>query len=150
MNPETVIKQTPDTRRVNSLSTRLSANGWFQFLLIALLLVSWGLTGAHNALMATPPTDSLTGVNATDIAAHHAAMALHHNGVASAPGDPSLPHVHDLCADHCLSVMLPANSLTMHSREVTLTPEIQPAHWQPWRADLTPPPPKPGMFATLS
>lgn len=148
MNHSAAGKQTTHSGLSHSLSARLSVSGRFQVLLIALLLVTWSLTGVHSAAMAAPSTDRLAAVIAADEATHHAAMASHHRATASAPGDPSLPHDH--CADHCLSVMLPVSSPEVASREVALPPERQPAHWEPWRADLSPPPPKPGSFATLS
>lgn len=148
MNYSAAFKQTIRPGLSDSLSARLSVSGRFQFLLIALLLVTWSLTGVHSAAMATPSTDPLASVIAADEATHHAAMASLHTATASGPGDPFLPHDH--CADHCLSVMLPVSSPEVASREVALPPETQSAHWEPWRADLTPPPPKPGSFITLS
>lgn len=148
MDHRTALKQTTSTGLSHSLSARLSANGRFQFLLIALLLVTWSFTGAHNAIMAAPSTAPFTAVNAADAATHHSVMDHHPNATANASGDLSLPHDH--CADHCLSVMLPVSSPGVALSEVTLPPEIQSVHWEPWRADLTPPPPKPGSFATLS
>lgn len=147
MNHRTAGEQTTRTRLSHSLSTRLSANGRFQYLLIALLLVTWSLTGAHSATMAALSTD-LSAVNAVDATTHHAATGSHHSPAANAQGDTSLTHDH--CVDHCLSAMLPESSPGVTSREVTLPPEIHAAHWEPWRADLTPPPPKPGSFASLS
>lgn len=148
MNHSAAFKQTVRSGLSHSLGARLSVSGRFQLLLIALLLLTWSFTGVHSAAMATPSTDPLAAVIAADEATHHAAMASHHAATASAPGDPSLPHDH--CADHCLSVMLPVSIPEVASREVALPPELPSAHWEPWRADLTPPPPKPGSFITLS
>lgn len=139
---------------MQSLSTRLSANGRFQTLLIAVLLITWSLTGVHSAIMSIPAPGPLTGVTTTASAAtHHAAMEHSYPTAAFEHGDATpadLIQTHDHCADHCLSVMVPVTSLTATSREVTLPPEIQSAHWEPWRADLTPPPPKSESFSTLA
>ena len=148
MNHSAAFKQTVRPGLSHSLGARLPVSGQFQFLLIALLLLAWSLTGVHSATMTTPSADALTSEVADDKATHHAAMASHHTATASEHGDSSLPHDH--CADHCLSVMMPVSSPEVASREVALPPEIQSAHWEPWRADLTPPPPKPGSFTPLS
>lgn len=144
MDQLTTLMQTTPPGLLHSLSTRLSANRRCQFLLIAVLLVTWSFTGTHSAMMAAPSTALFAAVNAADGAFHHSVMDHHPN----VPGDPSVPHGY--CVDHCLSAMLPASSSGGSSHEVTLPPEIQSAHWEPWWADLTPPPPKHGSFTTLT
>lgn len=130
---------------------RLSRNGRFQFLLIALLLITWSLTGAHNAIMAAPgPFSDLT---TADASVHHANMdhlhAMPDDETGKINWTDTAKH-HDLCADHCLTVMLPVTGPAATSGEAALSPEAEPAHWQPWRADLTPPPPKPDSFSSLA